>query len=143
MLRRLVDALAPGGTIFLGDFDGLIPPVPVSVPEPGDADLITRFVDANWRALELHGAYRGWAREAPQELQHCGLIDIASHQLSQRAGVGSAGHRLLRANVRMLRSSLLTWMTADELDRLDRILDDPQTVMFSHSLVFSWGRKEL
>jgi ubiquinone/menaquinone biosynthesis C-methylase UbiE len=74
-LRRMIDALKPGGWVLIEDFDtSWTTPEPTA--EPTDAALFTKVLDSFLRVLEQAGVDLAYGRRFHSLLSEQGLVDV-------------------------------------------------------------------
>lgn len=138
-IRRLVQALRPGGWLLIEEGDA------TSVhscldPQTDDERLANRVRDGIGAMLEAQGADRNFGRKLPRLLRSEGLVDIAGDAYLPISG----DVRLLeRANVLQLYDAFLEreLLTKDELERFVGLLGDPAFLLAGINLMSTWGRK--
>ncbi|MEU9468684.1 class I SAM-dependent methyltransferase [Streptomyces avermitilis] len=140
-LDRMVRALRPGGRLVLDEFDcGWVPVL--SAPSPESADLFERTHDAVMGVLTRAGADIRWGLHAYGALRVIGLAEVGSATWAEAWVGGSRGIRLHQVNIRDLDGQLTGGgLTADDLDRCLRLLDDPSFAVNSYPLITTWGRR--
>ena len=127
VLERLVQALAPGGWLVLGDF-GNRPLQVVSAPSAGDAEIFERIHHRGFNAVApAVGMSFAWAHQAPRQMLDAGLASIRAEQFSCITEGGSAGCRLHR-NLTLQAAPLQrrAGTTAEELERYRELMGDPR-----------------
>lgn len=137
VLRKLRDALRPGGWLVLEEFDCL--PLDVLSAAPDDAKLIMRVKNALLTLLDQAGAELAWGARVERALADTGLRDVSGSREVQEWRGGSAGCRLLAATARLVRDKLP--LTDDELDRYLELMASPDTVVSSYAICSAQGRR--
>ncbi|SMD14848.1 class I SAM-dependent methyltransferase [Lentzea albidocapillata] len=141
VLRKLRDALRPGGWLVLEEFDCL--PLEVlsvgSSGAPEDAKLIMRVKNALLTVLDHAGAELAWGARVEKALRDAGLNDVSGSREVQEWEGGSAGCRLLAATARLVRAKLP--LTDDEFDRYLELMASPETVVSSYAMCSAQGRR--
>lgn len=142
VLARMVDALAPGGWLILGDI-GPRPLQVVSAPGQRDADL--------WRRLQQliddivvrpAGTSLDWAHRTAPLMLRSGLVDVTGSEHATLDIGGEPGCLLHRNRSRRFEPALLdAGATPDELQRYRQLTTDPRFRVWSHQLVTTRGRK--
>ncbi|MBR8741793.1 trans-aconitate 2-methyltransferase [Nocardiopsis sp. MG754419] len=127
ILSALVDALAPGGWLVLGEF-APPPTAPLAARSTADADLYHHVV-----AATVDGVGRGagldydWAHASEGAMVEEGLVEVDTMEYRHTARGGSATCGLNSNYLRQLTSPLLTHgVTVDEIDRFHRLMLDPE-----------------
>jgi SAM-dependent methyltransferase len=126
-LRRMIDALKPGGWVLIEDFDcSWVTLEPAG--EPADAALFTKVLDAFYHVLDQAGVDLAYGRGFYSLLRQQGLIDVHVEAHIQIASGGSPGFALYRANVEQLRDRLidLGLVSSLEIDRFCELLENPE-----------------
>ncbi len=137
VLRKLRDALRPGGWLVLDEFDCL--PLEVLKAAPADAKLIMRVKNALLTLLDQAGAELAWGARIEKALLDTGLRDVSGSREVQEWEGGSPGCRLLAATARQVRAKLP--LTDDEFDRYLRLMASPETVVSSYAICSAQGRR--
>jgi len=137
VLRKLRDALRPGGWLVLDEFDCL--PLEVLKAAPDDAKLIMRVKNALLTLLEQAGAELAWGARIEKALLDTGLNDVSGSREVQEWQGGSPGCRLLAATARHVRAKLP--LSADEFDRYLELMASPETVISSYAICSAQGRR--
>ncbi|MEU7480470.1 methyltransferase [Lentzea sp. NPDC042327] len=137
VLRKLRDALRPGGWLVLDEFDCL--PLEVLAAAPDDAKLIMRVKNALLTLLDQAGAELAWGARVERALQDVGMHDVSGSREVQEWQGGSSGCRLLAASARQARAKLP--LSDDELDRYLELMAAPETVVSSYAMCSAQGRR--
>ncbi len=137
VLRKLRDALRPGGWLVLDEFDCL--PLEVLSAAPDDAKLIMRVKNALLTLLEQAGAELAWGARIERALQDTGLNDVSGSREVQEWQGGSPGCRLLATSARQVRKKLP--LSDDEFDRYLELMAAPETVVSSYAICSAQGRR--
>jgi SAM-dependent methyltransferase len=142
LLRQLVDCLAPGGWLVLGEFSRQ-PLEVLAAASPADASLFRRVVDALVTVLEQgHGADLGWAHQARSAMIEVGLRHVYTVEHAETWVGGGAGCRLHHVNSVQKQEALLqAGLTAAELDRFRQIVADPGFSARSWQFVCTRGQR--
>jgi len=89
------------------------------------------------------GYDRWYGRRLPELLTRAGLTDVHAegHVLLLRGG--SPDLDWFRVSIERLRDALLSagWYTADAIDEVLALLDDPAFAFFAPVMVSAWGRR--
>lgn len=139
----LLDALAPGGWIVIGDLRGR-PQKVLSGPSDADAELavsIMRTVTDDIACAA--GVSWTWADEVEQHMTAAGLSDIRGFEYSRMLSGGNAACGLCTSYVRQVEPTLLDFgYSRADLDRFYELLRDPQFRAWPFfQMVFTAGRK--
>lgn len=141
ILEDLVDALAPGGWLVVGEFSARLPR---SIPTDGprDGDLFDRLMEIS-HGIVGRGSSRSlaWAQEVAGRLDDLGLVDLQTRKHSPIVTGSDLSARYLRNLATQIRPQLIAaGMTDQELDRCDEILMDPRFRAWFYQLVSTRGR---
>lgn len=142
ILKTLVDALAPGGWLVLGEYGGRLP-YPLSAPNRADMNLFDRVQDVGHHVV---GAGAGqslrWAHEVAGEMEAAGLDSIHAVEHSQTTIGGSVGCRYHRSLILQIEKPLLAaGITETELQRYCELLLDPRFHCWFYQFICTSGRK--
>ncbi|HEX7301656.1 class I SAM-dependent methyltransferase [Lentzea sp.] len=137
VLRKLHDALRPGGWLVLEEFDYL--PLEVLSAAPDDAKLIMRVKNALLTLLDQAGAELAWGARIERALADTGLHDVSGSREVQEWEGGSPGCRLLAETARLVRAKLP--LTDAEFDRYLELMAAPETVVSSYAICGARGRR--
>ncbi|MGP3690639.1 class I SAM-dependent methyltransferase [Streptomyces sp. IBSNAI002] len=144
VIRRLVDALAPGGRLIIEESAVTSDGLPVLTGSgPADADLFRRFTGAVVRILADVGADPQWgARDLHAAMVESSLQDVQSIHRAESWTGGGPGSRLHDIHTRQLREPLRSLgFTDGDLARVRRIAADPGFSAMWYPLVSTCGRK--
>jgi len=131
VLRRLTEALRPGGWLQLDEFDISYGP-PLAMPSEGARELYEAFLAAKARMFATAGADGSWGRQVPEAMRDAGLVDIDAAVRLQVWRAGSPGTRLLVHHTFHLRERLIdAGMTDRELEEVRAVMCDPQFMAVS------------
>lgn len=141
-LRRMFDALKPGGWLLLEEFDHLtFLPDPAS--DPADAAVWQAWLDAFACLSEERGLDLIYGRRLFGLLDRLGLADLYAegHTVVERGGLESRA--LLMFSVKKLRDELIATGAIDAagVDRLLQLLQRPEFSWTSQLLVSARGRR--
>lgn len=142
ILRRLVQALAPGGVLINEDWAGDHPDeVLAAAPTPEAAELYTLYLRiAGEKAFAASGTDRGWARRVHQGMMDEGLVNVSTVITATSWTGGSMGARMTAAIADQVRDKLLAaGMTVEQLEQLRELLDDPRLAVFTFPLYSTAG----
>lgn len=143
VLRRLADALAPGGLLQVDEFDAGHEPC-LLAPSPDDARLYERFTEARTALMRASGGDPTWGRRAATAVRDAGLtgIRIRPHVLLRAPGTPAVGlqlHHLAQLTPRLLDGGF----TRAELDRLHALMHDPGFAAATGVLYSVQGRRPI
>ncbi|WP_305785818.1 methyltransferase domain-containing protein [Symbioplanes lichenis] len=137
-LRRLTEALAPGGVLLTGDF--ALAPGPFTAYGP-DAGILTRYLKTHVRVLENRGNDPGWPYRSPAAFTAAGLEQVGFRVHGGSWAGGSPGCRLLLAGIPQLRAALLEdGLTEAELTATVKALANPRNSVNGFLFVQTSGR---
>lgn len=126
ILRMLVDALAPGGWLVLGENITRTRPV-LAAPSRADEELFTRVQDVSHGMARGRGVALDWGSEVDGRMAEAGLVNIHSTQYVESGLGGEPMCRLHRNyNLQAERPLLDAGLTRDELERYRGLLLDPR-----------------
>jgi len=143
-IPRLVTALKPGGWLVVEDYDTTFIDRAFPCPNADDAEAVRKCFRALRTLMELRGMDMNWGRSLYGRLVATGLVNVEGDAHFEFRRGGSPGARLDQANFRQVRDQLLgeRLLTSEELDRLLRLLDNPDFVVSSPVLVSAWGQRQ-
>lgn len=139
-LRKMVDALKPGGCIIIEEFDDLsFPPDPSINPREISLKIRRPFQ----QVLAARGVNLRCGRLLPQELQANGLVDIGAEANISVWHGSSAGTDLLKLSWQQLREPILGsgLISREEFEADLRRVDGPDYLMPSPMMWTAWGRR--
>lgn len=144
IFQMLVDALAPGGWLVLGEVSDR-PRRVVSAPSRADAALFDRVQDIGHTVVARSaGVSMEWAHEVDGHMAAAGLTDIHSHEYSVTTTGGTPGCLLHGNYVRQLESVLLdAGITKAELTRYHELMTDSRFRAWFYQFVSTRGRKPI
>lgn len=129
VLKRLADALAPGGTLVLTEWQGTDNLVVYS-PNTEFSDVVTRFNRLFQDHLSKNGCDQEWATRVLPAMRAAGLTNITAYVDAQTWAGGTAGCMLLRSNSFHLEFALREGgLSSADFVRLRTALEDPQFVL--------------
>jgi SAM-dependent methyltransferase len=142
LFDQLIDQLAPGGWLVIGEFSGH-PLIVHTAPSTADAALFTTVIDAFREVLvSQHGADITWAHQVHPRMVEAGLEQVHTIEHAESWAGGSPGSRLHLANITQKRDQLLAaGISSDDLDRFVALMDDPRFSARSWQLVSTRGHK--
>lgn len=141
VLRRLVDALAPGGVLVVEDWDqtwraGRV----LRAPSPAAKALWLTYHDALLSVFEEAGVDPGWASRAPSAMANAGLVDICTHIQARSWAGGTAGIQLAVTSISQLYDRLRAHGLSDEdLLHVARIAANPEMIIRGQPMVSTVG----
>jgi hypothetical protein len=93
--------------------------------------------------FEAGGTDRGWARRIHGQMQRLSLVNVQSRITAPIWSGGDWGCKLIQSCIDQAREPLLNSgvLTADELDRIAELLDNPAFVLAGHPLVSTSGAR--
>jgi SAM-dependent methyltransferase len=143
ILRRLVDALAPGGIVLLEDWDATSGVGGVlHAPDPQVAHLYAVYMKRRAEIFSRSGTDRSWARRVHSILVRHGMTQVNTVVHAASWTGGSPGSRHARATLRQLRPQLIdTGMNDAQLEGLIAVLDDPRLHVATHPLYSTSARR--
>lgn len=142
ILAELVDALAPGGWLVVGEFTR--PPTdPVTAPSPADAELFHRIISTGIdEVARLAGQDYSWGHRVDAEMTAAGLANIDTMGYTSTTHGGTAGCLLYSTYGRQLEAPLRArGVTADELNRLHQLMLDPRMRVWFFPFLCTRGQK--
>lgn len=138
VLRRLVEALRPGGWLVLEEFDCGWTPV-LSAPDAEAVALFERVHTALTRLLRDAGADPLWGRRVLGAMAEAGLTGLAATTYAEAWPGGCAGIALHLHNVDQVADRL--GVSDAELAGFRDLLKDPAFVVNSYPLISARGRR--
>ncbi|TDD81099.1 class I SAM-dependent methyltransferase [Actinomadura darangshiensis] len=144
VLTMLVDALAPGGSLVLGELTDR-PPRVLSAPSPADAELFKRI---QYLSMEIVGPAAGqsflWGTEVAHRMADAGLVDVQGVEYCRITRGGDDGCLLHRnLNVQAEPALLAAGATAEELERYRELMLDPRFTAWFYQFVCLSARKPI
>jgi SAM-dependent methyltransferase len=142
-LRRLIEALAPGGWLVAEEMDFVS-----AVPDPrlhaDERDLIERAVHAHNVVLSEQNRFDPfYGRRLVGDLDEAGLAAIDSEGRAYMWQGGGPGGTIWRLTLEQLRHPMIASgvVTSADLDALYELCDDPRLRIMSQVLMAGWGRR--
>lgn len=142
VFKMLVEALAPGGWLIIGDFSAR-KLTPLSVPRESDRELWNRM---QYLSHEVVGPARGmsfdWAHSVGTKMEEAGLINIDSTETSRTTRGGDSACQLHR-NLNIQAEPLLAkaGATSEEMERYRELMLDPRFRAWFYQLICTRGQK--
>jgi SAM-dependent methyltransferase len=139
-LRRIVEALKPGGWLVVEEFDCLTF-LPDPAVNPSEINLKTRH--AFHRLLSARGVDLRYGRLLPQKLQANGLVNIGAEASVSTYSGKSAGTSFVRFNFEEMRESMLgsRLISQEEFEADLRRIDDQNCLMPLWMMWTVWGQR--
>ncbi|MGB7589258.1 MAG: methyltransferase domain-containing protein [Solirubrobacterales bacterium] len=136
-LRRMAEAVRPGGILLLEDYDW----ASVAVDPPQEE--FEKVSDAVLGLMADAGFDPNFGRRLPAELEAAGLENVEADGRVRLVRGGTPETAFFRLSVGSLREPLVQrdLLTEDEIDRALAGFDDPATTGLSPILVAGWGRR--
>lgn len=141
IVARLVERLAPGGHLVIGEFADQ--PLRVyTAPSDADGELFVKVLDGLLSLLSAHGGDMGWAHEAHGVFTGLGLADVHSTEHAESWTGGSTGARLYKVNIEQKWDALLgAGFAESELERFVALMGDPAFSAPSYRFTMIAGRR--
>jgi SAM-dependent methyltransferase len=143
ILRRLAEALAPGGVLLVEEWLSAYPDVVLAAPDAAAAELVERYqrIVAD-QLLPANGADPSWAGRAHAAMIAAGLAGVHTEIRAGSWAGGTAGARLIAVNVEQVGAGLrAAGLTETDLDRLRALAGDPRLVIRGHLTYSTIGRR--
>jgi SAM-dependent methyltransferase len=139
---RLVKALAPGGYLVFEDMASSQRRLVLDSPDAETAALIEEYQDALLRILPTRGSDPRWAENTYRVMREEGLVDVSTEIRADSWAGGSAGTRLIMANIAQLRAEFeAEGFGPDRIERLRAAMEDPRVAIRSHYIYSTVGRQ--
>jgi ubiquinone/menaquinone biosynthesis C-methylase UbiE len=136
-LDRMIEALRPGGWIFLTDLDWrtMRPAYPTPVGERVERAVREAFTQAG---LELD-----YGPRIPYQLEEHGLVDVEGQAFIRHQHGTSTGAEVYRLTIERLRDAIVAGGIASsaDIDQVQAALRDPAYTIFTPTIWSVWGRK--
>lgn len=144
VLEWLVNALAPGGWLVLGETPDR-PQEVLAAPSAADGELARRVIDHGLRVVQDEGVSLEWAYEVESRFVAAGLTEVRGTEYCPMVSGGDAGALLMGTYVAQAKPLLLrAGLTEDELFRYHMLMRDPRFRAWPFlRLVTTAGRKPL
>ncbi|MFC7545715.1 class I SAM-dependent methyltransferase [Plantactinospora sp. GCM10030261] len=142
VLRKLTDALAPGGWLVVEEFDCTTPLRVLTAVDDDAAKLFTQVMETILHVLQGHGANLSWAQDVHAEMVRAGLTDVDSVTHSESWTGGSRGLALHDINSRQLEPELVAaGLSPAQLRAFHELTRDPSFAAMSYQFVSTRGRR--
>jgi SAM-dependent methyltransferase len=142
-LRRVIEALAPGGWLVAEEMDFVS-----AAPDPrlgaDERDLIERAVQAHNLVLTEQNRFDPfYGRRLVGDLEEAGLADIGCEGRAYMWQGGGPGGTIWRLTLIQLRDPMIAsgLVTPADLDALFDLCDDPRLRIMSQVVMAGWGRR--
>ncbi|OZM75522.1 trans-aconitate 2-methyltransferase [Pseudonocardia sp. MH-G8] len=142
ILKDLVDALAPGGWLVIGEYGARLP-YAVSAASRSDIQVFDRVQDVGHNVVgAAAGQSMRWAHEVGDHMDAAGLVDIYAFEHSQTTIGGGTGCHYHRSLILQIDAPLLAaGITEDELKRYCDLLLDPRFRAWFYQFICTRGHK--
>jgi len=142
VLARMVEVLRPGGLLLVEEFGQAGTGMVLSSPDRAGAEIYCEFQGALAEVYAAAGTDAGWAVQVNGTMTEVGLVTVDTVTHARSWTGGTAGCALPLALSMELREQLIAaGMVERELDRLARLLVDPQLVLMGDLLWSHLGRR--
>lgn len=142
VLRRLADALAPGGALVVEDWDTSYDRWVLDAPDAESAALWEEYQLTLRRLLVAGGNEETWGVNLHALMRAAGLVDVDTEISSRSWPGGTPGALLTVANVAQMRAGFRAEGWDDErLERLERLCYDPRMVVRAQFMYSVVGRR--
>jgi len=142
ILGALVDALAPGGWLVVGEYSG--PPQHVlSAPTAADTELFYRVQDIGHNVVARGGGVSyEWAHEVDEHMGDAGLVNVDVLAVSHTTRGGATGCLLSRNYILQLETPLLAaGLTKEDLQRYNELMLNPDFRAWFYQFLCTRGQK--
>ncbi|MDN5913689.1 MAG: methyltransferase domain-containing protein [Pseudonocardia sp.] len=144
ILNDLVEALAPGGWLVIGEYGDRLP-YALSAASRADMETFDRIQHIGHHVI---GAAAGqsiqWAHQVEAHMDASGLVDIHAIEHSHTSTGGGTGCLYHRSLIVQIEAPLLAaGVTADEFERYCDLLLDPRFRAWFYQFICTRGRKPL
>jgi SAM-dependent methyltransferase len=138
-LKRMVEALKPGGWLVVEDFDGVSMRSNTTFDGP---EVVVRVYRALHEAIDTRTDYL-YGRRLLNRFRTYGLEDVGSEGRVLQWQGGSPGTALVWSNCMQLRPAMIGSgaVTEQEFDEAMALLSAPETVIVSPVMWTVWGRR--
>lgn len=142
ILRDLVEALAPGGRLVIGEYGARLPYLRAAGDEE-DRRVFELIQHVGHRIIGVGaGQSYEWSHEVGGEMEALGLAEVEATEYSSTMSGGDIGSRYLRTLALQIAAPLFAaGVSEDELRRYDELLADPRLRGWLYQFVCTMGRK--
>ncbi len=144
IFKLLLDSLAPGGWIVLGDAENR-PQQVLAAPSDAAADVVDRVIRAGVCGSQAAGVSWDWAREIQRHMADAGLIDLRGAEYAPMISGGDAGALLYENYTQQMEQLVLgQGITPGEIAHFRTIMHDPALRVWGFMrMVVTAGRKPM
>ncbi|HZE37174.1 MAG TPA: methyltransferase domain-containing protein [Stackebrandtia sp.] len=142
IFKTLVDALAPGGWLVIGDFNGR-PQTAIEVPKESDRKVWEHVMYLSHGVVSpAMGIDFDWALTVSRHMEEAGLNTIDALEYSNTVRGGSAGC-MMHLNLNMQAEPLLRkhGATTEEIERYRELMVDPHFSAWFYHFILTRGQK--
>jgi SAM-dependent methyltransferase len=142
-LRRLVRAVKPGGVLVAEEMD-FISVAPDPRLDERRRELFVRALAAHHAVLaQISGFDAAYGRRLAGDLAEAGLVACGCEGRTGMCRGGEVGGRAWRLTLEQLRQPIIASerMSADELEQVLELCEDPTFSFLSQVTVAAWGRR--
>jgi SAM-dependent methyltransferase len=142
VLRRMVQALKPGGWLLIEDFDPVSMPTDPAFDGPESVVRLYRALDQTIRA---RAGDQQFPRGLPALFESTGLEEVGAEGRILRWQGGSPGMDVVWSNCMQLRPAIIGSgaLTPEEFDEAVALLQSPETHLTSPMMWSTWGRRKI
>jgi ubiquinone/menaquinone biosynthesis C-methylase UbiE len=143
VLRKLVDALRPGGWLVVEEFDVALVGFGTFTRQPDMKAGVERMSQTLGQLMSERGAHRNLGRDLYGLLNDLGLEEVSAAGSFVVGAGGSTVTDLMRANFAQVRDEAVAagLIAGTEVDQVLAWMNDPAYTMTSPTLVTAWGRR--
>lgn len=140
----LVDVLAPGGWLVLGEVSDRSQQV-LAAPSTADEELVTRVTTTALDLTRAAGVSWDWAHQVDRQMAAAGLTNIAGWEYCRMITGGTVEAQLNGSYFRQVESELYeSGLSPDELEQFHTVLQDPRFRAWPWlQMVFTRGQKPI
>jgi SAM-dependent methyltransferase len=144
VLRRLAEALAPGGWLVVEEWVVTLDGCVLTAPDGESRSLYEAYIVTLRHVLGLHGVDWRWGATVPEAMLAAGLVDVDPEITCRSWPGGSAGALLGILTVRQLREEFRAEGWGDErIKRLFALMSDSRLMVRTHLLHSTVGRRAI
>lgn len=142
ILKFLVDSLAPGGWLVLGEY-GTRLPYAMSADTQEDKELFNHIMNiSHTKVGPARGQSLEWANQVPGHMDAAGLVNVEAFEYSLTTNGGGDGCRYHRnLNIQAAPGLLQCGATEDELKRYNDLMLDPKFRAWFYQFICTRGQK--